>query len=72
MKFVTMMIYIDGYVYICMGGGEPATALGQLRQACTLERRRANNGTRPAAASQHAQYYYYYYICCVYDKTFAI
>ncbi|MFM7982527.1 MAG: hypothetical protein ACKPKO_24715 [Candidatus Fonsibacter sp.] len=46
-----IIVIIVVYVYVATGGGKPATARGQLRQA--------NNGTRPAAASLRAHYYHY-------------
>ena len=52
---IVIIIIIIIILSICMGGGEPATARGQLRQACAPERRRASNGTRPSAASLHTR-----------------
>ncbi len=51
---IIIIVIVVVYVYVVTGGGEPATAQGQLRQASTPERRRASSGTRPAAASLHA------------------
>ncbi|MFM7983526.1 MAG: hypothetical protein ACKPKO_29790, partial [Candidatus Fonsibacter sp.] len=69
-------------------GGEPTTAQGQLRQAITPERRRANNGTRPTAASTPGRrranngtrptvaslrtHYYNYHVLCYGKKPFVI